>query len=29
VIILDGNPSGTTNDPAPAELPTLILNGDP
>jgi hypothetical protein len=27
-VILNGDPSGTTNDPAPAELPTLIFNGD-
>ena len=28
-VILDGDPSGTTDDPSPADLPTLILNGDP
>jgi hypothetical protein len=28
-VILNGDPSGTTDDPAPAELPTLIFNGDP
>ena len=28
-VILDGDPSGTTDDPAPAEQPILIFNGDP
>jgi hypothetical protein len=28
-VILNGDPSGTTDDPAPAELPKLIFNGDP
>jgi len=28
-VILNGDPSGTTDDPATAELPTLIFNGDP
>ena len=27
-VILDGDPSGTTDDPAPAEQPILIFNGD-
>jgi len=28
-VILNGDPSGPTDDPAPAERPTLIFNGDP
>ena len=27
-VILNGDPSGATSDPAPAEQPILILNGD-
>ncbi len=28
-VILNGDPSGAADDPAPAELPKLIFNGDP
>ena len=28
-VILDGDPSGATDDPAPAEQPILVFNGDP
>jgi hypothetical protein len=28
-VILNGDPSGTTNDPAPTDPPILIFNGDP
>jgi len=27
-VILNGDPSGTTNDPAPTDPPILIFNGD-